>query len=160
MCQDEGANVPLESDREDEEDSRKVTFSIYSVIISNHFKYPISIMNELQKDHLRELFRCAVARQTEVMVQNILGNGIDIPLLGLREACRETTGQLHELFNDDSYKIANCFLLSTSQVSNTHSVVPRHFNILCTKAQNPTQRGLIHYMKRFAKAIEFIAWFV
>jgi len=31
MCQGEGANVPLESDREDEEESRKVKFSIYSV---------------------------------------------------------------------------------------------------------------------------------
>lgn len=34
MCQGEGANVPLESDREDdEEDARKVKFSIYSVSI-------------------------------------------------------------------------------------------------------------------------------
>lgn len=67
-------------------------------------------------DHLRELFRCAVARQTEVMVQNILGNGIDIPLLGLREASREVTGELHELFTEESYQISQCFLLSTSQV--------------------------------------------
>lgn len=51
------------------------------------------------------------------MVQNILGNGIDIPLLGLREASREVEGDLHELFTDESYKIANCFLLSTSQVN-------------------------------------------
>lgn len=70
----------------------------------------------VQRDHLRELFRCAVARQTEVMVQNILGHGIDIPLLGLREASREVTGQVHELFTDESYKISQCFLLSTSQV--------------------------------------------
>lgn len=69
-----------------------------------------------QKDHLRELFRCAVARQTEIMVQNILGYGIDIHLLGLREACRER-GPMHELFTDESFRIANCFLLSTSQVS-------------------------------------------
>lgn len=35
MCQGEGANVPLESDREDdEEDARKVKFSIYSVSLS------------------------------------------------------------------------------------------------------------------------------
>lgn len=72
-----------------------------------------------QRDHLRELFRCAVARQTEVMVQNILGHGIDIPLLGLREASREVTGQVHELFTDESYKISQCFLLSTSQVGST-----------------------------------------
>lgn len=70
----------------------------------------------MQKDHLRELFRCAVARQTEVMVQNILGHGVDIPLLGLREASREVTGELHELFTDESYAISQCFLLSTSQV--------------------------------------------
>ncbi|XP_052836030.1 choline O-acetyltransferase [Drosophila gunungcola] len=99
MCQGEGANVPLESDREDEEESRKVKFSIYS------------------KDHLRELFRCAVARQTEVMVKNILGNGIDIPLLGLREASVEVTGEMHELFKDEAYNISQCFLLSTSQVA-------------------------------------------
>lgn len=35
MCQGEGANVALESDKEDEEDEKKVTFSIYSV--SLHF---------------------------------------------------------------------------------------------------------------------------
>lgn len=74
-------------------------------------------VSPLQKDHLRELFRCAVARQTEVMVKNILGNGIDIPLLGLREASIEVTGEMHELFTDESYNISQCFLLSTSQVS-------------------------------------------
>ncbi|XP_035891449.1 choline O-acetyltransferase-like isoform X3 [Anopheles stephensi] len=105
MCQGEGPNVTLESDKEDDysaeaaSDVKKVTFSIYS------------------KDHLRELFRCATARQTEVMVQNILGHGIDIHLLGLREACREREGNMHELFTDECYKIANCFLLSTSQVA-------------------------------------------
>lgn len=66
---------------------------------------------------MRELFRCAAARQTEVMVQNILGHGIDIHLLGLREASKELNqGTVHDLFTDDCYKIANCFLLSTSQV--------------------------------------------
>ncbi|XP_053695535.1 choline O-acetyltransferase [Sabethes cyaneus] len=104
MCQGEGANVTLESDKEEDyscegNDAKKVTFSIYS------------------RDHLRELFRCAAARQTEVMVQNILGHGIDIHLLGLREASKEKNGTLHELFTDETYKIANCFLLSTSQVA-------------------------------------------
>uniref|UniRef100_A0A1B0EZJ6 Choline O-acetyltransferase n=1 Tax=Phlebotomus papatasi TaxID=29031 RepID=A0A1B0EZJ6_PHLPP len=100
MCQGEGPNVPLESDKEDDDkDGKKVTFSLYS------------------KDHLRELFRCAAARQTEIMVQNILGHGIDIHLLGLREACKDRGGPMHELFTDESYKIANCFLLSTSQVA-------------------------------------------
>ncbi|XP_017874631.1 PREDICTED: choline O-acetyltransferase, partial [Drosophila arizonae] len=127
MCQGEGANVPLESDREeDEEDARKVKFSIYS------------------KDHLRELFRCAVARQTEVMVKNILGHGIDIPLLGLREASVEVTGELHELFTDESYKISQCFLLSTSQVAFTTDsfmgygpVTPRGYG--CSYNPHPDQ---------------------
>ncbi|XP_053671226.1 choline O-acetyltransferase [Anopheles nili] len=98
MCQGEGPNVTLESDKEDD----------YSAEATSDVK---------KKDHLRELFRCAAARQTEVMVQNILGYGIDIHLLGLREACREQEGTLHDLFTDECYKIANCFLLSTSQVA-------------------------------------------
>lgn len=35
MCQGEGANVPLESDKEDEEESKKVSFSIYNVCVEN-----------------------------------------------------------------------------------------------------------------------------
>lgn len=51
------------------------------------------------------------------MVQNILGHGIDIPLLGLREASKEfNNGQVHELFNHETFQTANIFLLSTSQV--------------------------------------------
>lgn len=66
---------------------------------------------------MEELFRIAVARQTDIMVSNILGHGLDIPLLGLREACKENNnGELCELFTDESYKISQCFLLSTSQV--------------------------------------------
>uniref|UniRef100_A0A182F6G1 Choline O-acetyltransferase n=1 Tax=Anopheles albimanus TaxID=7167 RepID=A0A182F6G1_ANOAL len=98
MCQGEGPNVTLESDKEDD----------YSAEAAGDVK---------KRDHLRELFRCAAARQTEVMVQNILGYGIDIHLLGLREACCEREGTLHDLFTDECYKIANCFLLSTSQVA-------------------------------------------
>lgn len=52
------------------------------------------------------------------MVQNILGYGIDIPLLGLREASKEVDGEVHELFTDECFAISNCFLLSTSQVIN------------------------------------------
>lgn len=67
------------------------------------------------------MFRCAAARQTEIMVQNILGHGIDIHLLGLREGCKDKGEPLHELFTDESYKISQCFLLSTSQVSHSDS---------------------------------------
>lgn len=70
----------------------------------------------VQRENLQELFRCAAARQTEIMVQNILGQGVDIHLLGLREACNDKGVQSPDLFADDSYKISQCFLLSTSQV--------------------------------------------
>lgn len=73
-------------------------------------------MSHEQRENLQELFRCAAARQTEVMVQNILGQGVDIHLLGLREACHDKGVQLPELFTDDSYGVSQCFLLSTSQV--------------------------------------------
>lgn len=70
-----------------------------------------------------ELFRTAVARQTDIMVMNILGHGVDIPLLGLREACKVLNdGELCELFTDESYAISQCFLLSTSQVCDRLSV--------------------------------------
>ncbi|XP_063703911.1 choline O-acetyltransferase-like isoform X1 [Culicoides brevitarsis] len=99
--QDEAPNVPLESDHEDDmmRETKRVHFTIYT------------------KDHVRELFRCAAARQTEIMIKNIMGRGVDIPLLGYREASKELEGRVHEMFTDESYKIANCFLLSTSQVA-------------------------------------------
>lgn len=64
------------------------------------------------------------------MVQNIMGQGIDIHLLGLREACKDRGGPLHDLFTDESYEIANCFLLSTSQVNNNNSNT-KLFTVTC-----------------------------
>ncbi|KAJ8935837.1 hypothetical protein NQ314_012615 [Rhamnusium bicolor] len=67
------------------------------------------------------LWNEAVIAQTTEMVENILGQGIDIHILGLREAARETSPTaatpLPNLFTDPSYRIANKFLLTTSQVS-------------------------------------------
>lgn len=69
------------------------------------------------------LWKEAVAAQTNEMVDNILGQGIDIHILGLREAAKETSptaaSPLPEIFTDTSYKLANKFLLTTSQVSTT-----------------------------------------
>ncbi|KAJ8917224.1 hypothetical protein NQ315_012716 [Exocentrus adspersus] len=63
----------------------------------------------------------AVAAQTAEMVDNILGQGIDNHLLGLRQAARETSPTaatpLPEIFTDPTYRLANKFLLSTSQVA-------------------------------------------
>ncbi|XP_049863343.1 choline O-acetyltransferase-like isoform X4 [Schistocerca gregaria] len=64
-----------------------------------------------------ELFDAAIKKQTEIMVDNILGQGIDIHLLGLREMAKELGEPLPEIFSDESYKIANHFSLSTSQVA-------------------------------------------
>lgn len=50
------------------------------------------------------------------MVQNILGEGIDLHLLGLREIAKELGEPVPELFNDETFRQANYFALSTSQV--------------------------------------------
>lgn len=76
-----------------------------------------------QRENLQELFRSAAARQTEIMVQNILGQGVDIHLLGLREACHDLGEPMPELFTDESYKISQCFLLSTSQVMQLNGMI-------------------------------------
>ncbi|XP_034238882.1 choline O-acetyltransferase [Thrips palmi] len=82
-------------------DEKKVTFVLY---------------DDNQK---RELFRAAIKKQTDVMVQNILGHGIDNHLLGLREVAKELGEPVPELFTDESYRVANHFALSTSQVPTT-----------------------------------------
>ncbi|XP_039300623.1 LOW QUALITY PROTEIN: choline O-acetyltransferase, partial [Nilaparvata lugens] len=60
------------------------------------------------------LFDAAVKKQTEIMIENILGDGIDCHLLGLREQSK-LLDQPMDLFKDESYRIANHFALSTSQ---------------------------------------------
>lgn len=50
------------------------------------------------------------------MVENILGQGIDIHLLGLRELAKELGEPVPDIFADEAYKILNRFGLSTSQV--------------------------------------------
>lgn len=55
------------------------------------------------------------------MIDNILGMGIDVHLLGLRQAARENAIAC-PIFEDDSFRIANHFALSTSQVN--------HFTLL------------------------------
>ncbi|KAE8750338.1 hypothetical protein FOCC_FOCC002898 [Frankliniella occidentalis] len=64
----------------------------------------------------RELFKVAVKKQTDIMVQNILGEGIDVHLLGLREMAKELGEPVPDLFTDETYRVANHFALSTSQV--------------------------------------------
>jgi len=63
-----------------------------------------------------QFFDEAVKKQTEIMVENILGQGIDIHLLGLRELAKDLGEPLPDIFQDEAYRTANHFALSTSQV--------------------------------------------
>lgn len=65
------------------------------------------------------LLRKAIKHQTDILVQAILGHGIDNHLLGLRQIAKEQGMNIPELFQDDSYKMSNHFTLSTSQVPTT-----------------------------------------
>lgn len=70
----------------------------------------------LQDKKRLELFEAAMKRQTEIMIDNILGKGIDIHLLGIKEMALQTTGEVPDMFRDESFITANHFALSTSQV--------------------------------------------
>jgi hypothetical protein len=51
------------------------------------------------------------------MKENIFGEGLDIPVLGIRMACQELwPDKTPEIFQDPIFKTANHFKLSTSQV--------------------------------------------
>lgn len=64
-----------------------------------------------------QLFYRAAEHQTDVMIKNILGQGIDIHLLGLRQLARQSgCPEATAVFDDPSYQIINHFALSTSQV--------------------------------------------
>ncbi|XP_065575032.1 choline O-acetyltransferase-like [Artemia franciscana] len=61
-------------------------------------------------------FKRAVNAQTEIMTDNILGRGIDIHLMGIKEAAKELGIKL-SLFDSPAFKKANHFCLSTSQIT-------------------------------------------
>lgn len=62
-----------------------------------------------------KLFYKAAENQTDVMVRNILGQGIDNHLLGLRQLAK-TIDNASDVFQDPSFQIVHHFALSTSQV--------------------------------------------
>ncbi|XP_038060397.1 choline O-acetyltransferase-like isoform X2 [Patiria miniata] len=68
---------------------------------------------ELEK---MDLLRAAIQRQTDICITNILGQGFDCHLLGLRELSRELGEPMPEIFTDEAYRMSNYFNLSTSQV--------------------------------------------
>ncbi|XP_064081549.1 choline O-acetyltransferase-like isoform X2 [Macrobrachium nipponense] len=73
------------------------------------------VINAPVADRLAK-FDTAISMQTDIMVNNILGRGIDIHLLGLREMAKEMGLPPQDIFTHRSYQVANHFRLSTSQV--------------------------------------------
>nr|CAH8819306.1 unnamed protein product [Trichobilharzia regenti] len=69
-------------------------------------------------DRIR-LLRKAMEWQTEIMLETILGHGVDNHLLGLRQIALAHGRQLPNIFKDPSYMESNRFRLSTSQVPTT-----------------------------------------
>ncbi|OAF64080.1 hypothetical protein A3Q56_08215 [Intoshia linei] len=64
----------------------------------------------------KDLFILAIKRQSSILLQTILGQGIDNHLLGLECIASMLNKKIPNLFSDNSYIIANHFILSTSQV--------------------------------------------
>ena len=62
--------------------------------------------------------RKAIDKQTSIMIEAILGRGIDNHLLGLRVMAQRRDGGdvMPEIFTDPTYEMSNKFVLSTSQV--------------------------------------------
>ena len=73
--------------------------------------------DRLSRGDRRRYFELAIKKQTKVMTDNITGKGLDVPLLGLREAVKEAgLWEYQDLFGHQTYNIINHFKLSTSSV--------------------------------------------
>lgn len=69
------------------------------------------------KDSKKALFKAAISKQTKVTKENIFGEGVDVPMLGIRMAAQDLwPDQVLPLFKDATFDFANKFKLSTSQV--------------------------------------------
>ncbi|XP_051967978.1 choline O-acetyltransferase-like [Xyrauchen texanus] len=70
----------------------------------------------VQDTERKEKLRAAINAQTQITVQAVTGMGTDNHLLGLREVAKEMKMEVPEIFTDETYRISNNFILSTSQV--------------------------------------------
>uniref|UniRef100_A0A0X3P6D9 Choline O-acetyltransferase n=1 Tax=Schistocephalus solidus TaxID=70667 RepID=A0A0X3P6D9_SCHSO len=70
-------------------------------------------------DDCIRLLRAAMDWQTEVMLETILGHGVDNHLLGLREIALQLGRPKPKIFEDPTYAKSNWFRLGTSQVPTT-----------------------------------------
>lgn len=73
--------------------------------------------NALNKDEKKSIFKAAISKQTKVTKENIFGEGVDVPMLGIRMAAQDLwPDDPLPLFKDPTFDFANKFKLSTSQV--------------------------------------------
>ncbi|VDP76060.1 unnamed protein product [Schistosoma curassoni] len=72
-------------------------------------------------DEKIRLLRKAMEWQTEIMLETILGHGVDNHLLGLRQIALAHGKELPNIFKDPSYMESNRFRLSTSQLNKNYS---------------------------------------
>lgn len=75
----------------------------------------------LDKDKTKQeklnLFKSAIAKQTKITKENIFGEGVDVPMLGIKRASEELwPNEPLAIFQDPTFDFANKFKLSTSQV--------------------------------------------
>ncbi|CAH0673764.1 unnamed protein product [Spodoptera exigua] len=103
-----------------------------------------------------ELFEEAARKQTSIMEANILGKGIDNHLLGLREAARESLGELPPVFCDTTYKQMIEFKLSTSQVATTTDGTFMGYGAVCPDgygcSYNPKKDSIIFCISSFTSS--------
>uniref|UniRef100_A0A2A4J498 Choline O-acetyltransferase n=1 Tax=Heliothis virescens TaxID=7102 RepID=A0A2A4J498_HELVI len=103
-----------------------------------------------------ELFEEAARKQTAIMEANILGKGIDNHLLGLREAARETLGEVPPVFCDTTYKQMIEFKLSTSQVTTTTDGTFMGYGAVCPDgygcSYNPKKDSVIFCISSFTSS--------
>ncbi|XP_030631550.1 choline O-acetyltransferase b [Chanos chanos] len=104
-----------------------------------------------------EKLQDAIRAQTEYTVMAITGLGIDNHLLGLREIAKRLKMEMPEIFTDDTYRISNQFILSTSQVPTTVDmfccygpVVPNGYGA----CYNPQSNHIIFAVSSFRESTE------
>ncbi|KAK6171011.1 hypothetical protein SNE40_019276 [Patella caerulea] len=103
------------------------------------------------------LMKDAILWQSNYMKECIQGYGIDLHILGLREACKELNIPLPGLFTDDSYRLFNNFALSTSQVGTKNmtavcygAVVPEGYGV----CYNPRPSSFYAVVTSFRRCLD------
>ncbi|ODM91341.1 Choline O-acetyltransferase, partial [Orchesella cincta] len=116
-----------------------------------------SMSTDSTEEDRQRKFHSAVEKQTTIMVENILGEGIDIHLMGLKQQALECGMGVPTLFQDETFKIANHFALSTSQLPTKHdqfmgygAVVPDGYGA----SYNPQPGSIIFCLSAFCSCPE------